>query len=183
MVGFVYLIGVDHIKNRRSLQHHLCIQYCLMCRSFSYPFKFTVHYNLDQLFLKNPDFEADKLTEVEVTFVAFDLIDSSIVKQLKAVKGAVLKFAKTHPSLQSATSRDARAGTGRQSCRLGSFLKSSHGDRFSAPSAHSKLLSPSNFRYMIHVYMSHSISCQRPVPLCYSVTSNTNRLFCCASTH
>ena len=75
--------------------------------------------------------EADKLTQVEVTFVSFDLINSSIVKQLKAIKGAVLQLAETHPPLQSASPWETRAGTGRQSGRLGSFLKSSHGYRLS----------------------------------------------------
>lgn len=62
--------------------------------------------------------------------MAFDLINSSIVKQLKAVKGAVLHLAHPRPSLQSTGSWDARAGAGRQSGRLGSFLKPSHGYRF-----------------------------------------------------
>lgn len=34
-----------------------------------------------------------KLTEVEVNFMAFNLIDCSTVKQLKAVEGAVLHLA------------------------------------------------------------------------------------------
>lgn len=63
--------------------------------------------------------------------MAFDLINSSTVKQLKAVKGAVLHLAKTHPSLQLVSPWDTRAGAGRQSGRLGSFLNSSHGCRFS----------------------------------------------------
>lgn len=66
--------------------------------------------------------------------MAFDLIDSSIVELLKAVKGVVLHLAQTHPSLQSASSGDAHAGTGRQSGRLDSFLKLSHGDGFSGSS-------------------------------------------------
>lgn len=78
-----------------------------------------------------PDRKVDKLTEVEVTFVAFDLIDSSTIKQLKAVTSEVLHPAQTHPSLQPASPWDARAGTGRQSGRLGSFLKLSHGYTFS----------------------------------------------------
>lgn len=54
--------------------------------------------------------------------MAFDLFDSSTVKQLKAVKGEVIQ---THASLQSASPGDTRAGTGRQSGHL-SFLKLSH---------------------------------------------------------
>lgn len=63
--------------------------------------------------------------------MAFDLIDSSIVEQLKAVKGAILHLAQTHPSLQSASSRETHAGTGRQSGGLGSLLKLGHGNRLS----------------------------------------------------
>ena len=64
-------------------------------------------FKIDLKLPKNPF--VDRLTEVEVTFVAFDLINSSIVKQLKAVKAEVLHLAHTHPSLQSASSWDARA--------------------------------------------------------------------------
>lgn len=64
-------------------------------------------FKIDLKLPKNP--LVDRLTEVEVTFVAFDLINSSIVKQLKAVKAEVLHLAHTHPSLQSASSWDARA--------------------------------------------------------------------------
>lgn len=74
-----------------------------------------------------PDLEADRLTEVEVTFVAFHLINSSAVKELKAVKGEVLQLAQSHSSLLPAGPRYACGATGRQSGRLGSFLKSSHG--------------------------------------------------------
>lgn len=70
-----------------------------------------------------------KLTEVEVTFMAFEIIDSSTVKQLKAVKGAVLHPAQGHAPLQSTGPWDAAAETGRQSGRFGSVLKSSHGCR------------------------------------------------------
>lgn len=31
-ITFVYLIGVDHIKNRISLQHHLCIQHSVVAK-------------------------------------------------------------------------------------------------------------------------------------------------------
>lgn len=41
----------------------------------------------------------DKLTEVEVTLVALDLIDSSTVKQPKAVEAELLGLAHSHPSL------------------------------------------------------------------------------------
>lgn len=74
------------------------------------------------------------LTEVEVTFMAFEMIDRSIVKQLKAVEGAVFHLAQTHAPLQSARSWDARAGTGRQSGCLGSVLRLSHSYRLSKSS-------------------------------------------------
>lgn len=99
-------------------------------QDFSY-LKFTVQCNKVKLVHKIPDFEIDKLTEVEIAFVAFDLINSSTVKQLKAIKGEVLHLAQTHPSLQLPSPWDTCAGTGRQSGRLGSFLKLSHGYRFS----------------------------------------------------
>lgn len=72
-----------------------------------------------------PHFKTVTLTEVEVTFVAFDLVHSSTVQQLKAVKGVVLQPARTDPSLQQVG--PTRAGAGRQSSRLSSFLKPSHG--------------------------------------------------------
>ena len=91
---------------------------------------------------------SDKLTEVQVTFVAFDLIHGSTVQELKAVKGEVVHLAQSHPSLQAARPWDARAGTGRQSGRFASFLKLSHGDRFSrsgpGPQNSSKPIKPAN---------------------------------------
>jgi len=75
-------------------------------------------------------FEADKLTEAEVTFMASEPIDSSAVEQLEAVERTVLHLAHAHSSLQSTGSWEAHAGTGRQRGRLGFFLKSSHGFRF-----------------------------------------------------
>lgn len=74
-----------------------------------------------------PHLKIATLTEVEVTFVAFDLVHSSAVKQLKAVKGVVLQPARTDPSLQQVSPWDTHAGAGRQSSRLSSFLKPSHG--------------------------------------------------------
>lgn len=93
-----------------------------------------------------PEFEAGKLTEVQVTFVAFDLIHSSTVQQLKAVKGEVVHLAQSHPPLQAARPWDARTGTGWQSGRLGSFLELSHGSRFSwsKPQTSSKPIQPAN---------------------------------------
>lgn len=103
------------------------------------------------------------LTEVEVTFMASDLINSSIVKQLKAVKGAVLHLAQTHPSLQLPRPWDACTGAGRQS-GLGSFLRSSHSYRFSRsnPGFFCSLLpnypktSQSPSKFLLHVYIFQS---------------------------
>lgn len=74
-----------------------------------------------------PHLKTVTLTEVEVTFVAFDLVHSSTVKQLKAVKGVALQPARADPSLQQVGPWDTHAGAGRQSSRLSSFLKPSHG--------------------------------------------------------
>lgn len=71
-----------------------------------------------------------KLTEVEVTLVAFDLINGSTVKQIKAVNGEFLHLAKTHPPPQPL--RPRCKGAGRQSGRLGPLLNLSHGCRFSS---------------------------------------------------
>lgn len=104
---------------------------CHLALSASIYLKQIYHIKHKNSCLQIPGFEADELTEVEVTLVAFDLINSSTVKQLKAVKGVVLHLAQTHPSLQSARPWDTCAGSGRQGGRLVSSLKSSHGYRLS----------------------------------------------------
>lgn len=77
-----------------------------------------------------------KLTEVEVTLVAFDLVNSPTVKQLKAVNGVFLHLAKSHPSPQPL--RPWCKGVGRQSGCLGSFLTPSHSCRFSSSAGTSR---------------------------------------------
>lgn len=54
-----------------------------------------------------------QLTEVEVNFVAFELIHGAAVEQLEAVEGAILQSARADPPLQQLRARDASAGTGR----------------------------------------------------------------------
>lgn len=61
--------------------------------------------------------------------MAFDLVNSSTVKQLEAVNGVFLHLAKTHPSPQPF--RPWREGVGRQRGRLGSFSILSHSCGFS----------------------------------------------------
>lgn len=65
-----------------------------------------------------------QLTEVEVALVAFDLINSSTVKQLEAVNGVFLHLAQTHPPPQPFRPRCGR---------LASSLVLSHGCGFSQP--------------------------------------------------
>lgn len=67
-----------------------------------------------------------QLTQVEVTFVALELIHSATVQQLEAVEGAILQSARANPPLQQLRAGDAGAGAGRQGGRLGSFMKTSH---------------------------------------------------------
>lgn len=63
--------------------------------------------------------------------MAFDLIQSSTVKQLKAVDGVFLHLEKTHPPPQPFGPWSK--GAGRQSRRrLGPFLNLSQGCRFSS---------------------------------------------------
>lgn len=66
-----------------------------------------------------------KLTEAEVT-LAFGFIKSSVVEQLKAVKGVINH---AHTSLQSTSSRGTSTGTGWQGGCPWFFFKLSHGVR------------------------------------------------------
>lgn len=84
--------------------------------------------------------------------MAFDLINSSTVKQIKAVNGVFLHLAKTHPPPQPL--RPGCKGAGRQSGHLGSLLNLSHGCRFSSSAgASSKFSSLLNRINLAHVHM------------------------------
>lgn len=112
-----------------------------------------------------------QLTEVEVTFVAFDLIHGAAVEQLEAVEGAVLQPARANPPLQQLRARDAGAGAGRQGGRLGSLLEASHArggstNRIAAEKLFSPVKEPHGRLHLWTDCVSKALSQERPRGCC-----------------